>query len=134
MAYVKNPEKKKEAMKKAYANDPEKFKEASKVSYAQSFEKRKEEFRDYYAEHREDICSVKRDKYVLCHPKEGLIKAYAEGLLNKLLCNAEIKLCLTMKLNKLFKSYTKTLTNKMKSKLACRLASKHLVHEILGHS
>ena len=35
-----------------------------------------------------------------------------------------------MKLNKLFNSYTKTLTNKMKSKVACHLASSHLVHEI----
>ena len=37
-----------------------------------------------------------------------------------------------MKLNKLFNSYTKTLTNKIKSKVACRLASSHLVQEILA--
>jgi len=80
------------------ASDPEKFKKASKESYTENAEKRKEDFKNYYAEHREDICSFKRDEYVLCYPNQGLIKTFVEGFLNKLMCNAEIKLCLTMKL------------------------------------
>ena len=64
-------------------------------------------------------------------PNETTVKSYVDDLIGNLIRNPEITLCLTMKLNKMFNSYTKTLTNKMKSKVACRLASSHLVHEIL---
>ena len=46
--------------------------------------------------------------------------------------NADVKLCLTMKLCKQFSSYTKKLSNKMKAKTACRLAAKNIVHEVLS--
>ena len=59
----------------------------------------------------EKICSMKRDKYVLAHPNEGLIKSFVEGLIS---ISTDIKLGLTMKLNKLFKAYAATRTNKMK--------------------
>ena len=124
--------KKQEASKKAYANDPDKFKKSSNKNYAENSEKRKEDFKNYYVEHREEICSVKRDKYVLAHPNEGLIKSFVEGLFSKLFGSTDIKLGLTMKLNKLFKTYAATLTSKMKSKVACQLASKNLVNEILA--
>ena len=75
---------------------------------------------------------MKRDKYVLSHPNEGQIKCFVEGLSNKLMCNIDIKLCLTMKLDQQFNSYTDTLTNKVKAKVACELASTNLVNEILA--
>ena len=124
--------KKQEASKKAYAHDPDKFKKSSNKNYAQNSEKRKQDFKSYYVEHREEICSMKRDKYVLAHPNEGLIKSFVEGLLSILFGSTDIKLGLTMKLNKLFKAYAATLTNKMKSKVACQLALKNLVNEILA--
>ena len=46
--------------------------------------------------------------------------------------NPEVKVCLTLKLCKQFKCYTEKLNNKMKSKTACRLAAKNLVHQILS--
>ena len=80
MAYASDPEKFKEPSKIAYASDPEKFKKASNKSYTENSEKRKQDFKSYYVEHREDICSMKRDKYVLSHPNEGQIKCFVEGL------------------------------------------------------
>ena len=65
-------------------------------------------------------------------PNEGLVKSYVEGLLGEFMGNPEIKLCLTLKLRKQFPSYTEKLSNKMKAKTACRLAARHLVHEILS--
>ena len=62
-------------------------------------------------------------KNVLRPPNEGLVKSYAEGIFNDLLQNAEVKLCLTLKLCKEFPSYTKKLSNKMKARTACRLAA-----------
>ena len=94
--------KKKEASKKAYANDPDKIKKLLNKSYAENSEKRKQDFKNYYVEHREEICSIKRDKYVLAHPNEGLIKSFVEGLFNILFGSKDIKLSLTMKLNKQF--------------------------------
>ena len=125
--YVYDPEKFKAASKKANANDPEKFKEASKIAYANDPEKfqetskkadkknmhrRKQGFRNNYLEHKEHICSKKREEYVLRPPNEGQIKSYVEGLLRELMCNAEIKLCLTLKLQKLFPVYTESLAIK----------------------
>lgn len=61
---------------------------------------------------------------------------YVKGLFNKLASNPEIKLCVTVKLSKQYKikhSYIEALalTNNMKPKVACRLMSNNLVHEIL---
>lgn len=64
-------------------------------------------------------------------PNERLVKSYVEGLLGKFMHNPEIKLCLTLKLCKQFPSYTEKLSNKMKSKTACLLAARNVVHEIL---
>ena len=64
-------------------------------------------------------------------PNEGLIKSYVEGLLDEFMYNPEVKLCLTLKLCKQFRTYTEKLSNKMKAKTACRLAAKNLVHTIL---
>ena len=130
-AYSENPEKKREAAKRAYNKNPDKKKASLKTAYRENCEKRKAAFTDYYYEHRDDICKNKRELYVLRPPSETTVKSYVDDLIGNLMCNPEIKLCLTMKLNKLFNSYTKTLTNKIKSKVACRLASSHLVHEIL---
>ena len=71
-------------------------------------------------------------KNVLRPPNEGLVKSYAEGIFNDLLQNAEVKLCLTLKLCKEFPSYTKKLSNKMKARTACRLAARNIVHETLS--
>ena len=65
-------------------------------------------------------------------PNEGLVKLYVEGLLGEFLRNPETKLCLTVELCKQFKSYTDKLSNTLKSKTACRLAAKNLVHQILN--
>ena len=129
--YTENPEKKKEAAKRAYNKNPDKKKASSKTAYRENRAERKAAFTDYYHEHRDDICKNKRELYVLRPPNETTIHSYVDDLIGNLMRNPEIKLCLTMKLNKMFNSYTKTLTNKMKSKVACRLASSHLVHEIL---
>ena len=75
---------------------------------------------------------MKRDNYVLAHPNEGLIKSFVEGLFSILFGSTDVKLGLTMKLNKLFKAYAATLTSKMKLKVACQLASKNLLNEILA--
>ena len=71
-------------------------------------------------------------KYVLSHPNEGQIKCFVEGLSNKLMCNIDIKLRLTIKLDQQFNSNAETLTNKLKAKVACELASTNLVNEILA--
>ena len=65
-------------------------------------------------------------------PNEGLVQSYVENIWNELLQNAEVKLCLTLKLCKEFPSYTKKLSNKMKARTACRLAARSIVHEILS--
>ena len=68
-AYANNPEK----FRKAYANDPEIFKKASKDRYHANPKKKrhtkkyKEAFKANYCECREQICSKKREEYVL-HP------------------------------------------------------------------
>ena len=64
-------------------------------------------------------------------PNEELVKLHVEALLDKFMRIPEIKLCLTLELCKQFKSYTEKLSNKLKSKTACRLAAKNLVHQIL---
>ena len=46
--------------------------------------------------------------------------------------NPEVKLCLTLKLCKQFESFAQKLSKNMKSKTACRLAVRNLVHEILS--
>ena len=80
-------------------------------------QKRKQAFKENYCEHREEICSKKRKECVLRAPKEGLVKSYVEGLLNEFMRNPEVKLSLTLKLCKQFKSYTEKLSNKLKSNL-----------------
>ena len=117
---------------RSYNANPEKKREASKKSYRENTEKCKQAFKDSYHEHREEICTKKREEYVLRPPNEGLVKSYVEGLLGEFMGNPEIKLCLTLKLRKQFPSYTEKLSNKMKAKTACRLAARHLVHEILS--
>ena len=77
------------------------------------------------------MCTKKREQYVLRPPNEALVKSYVEGILGEFIGNPEIKLCLTLKLRKQFPSYTEKLSNKMKAKAACRIAARHLVHEIL---
>ena len=69
---------------------------------------------------------------MLSHPNEGQIKSFVEGLSNQLMCNVNIKLCLTMKLNQQFNLYAETLTNKLKAKVACEFASTNLVSEMLN--
>ena len=66
----------------------------------------------------------------MCAPNEGLIKSYVEGLLDEFMCNPEVKLCLTLKLCKQFRTYTEKLSNNVKAKTACRLAAENLVHTI----
>ena len=131
-AYANDPDKFKEASKKAYADHPQKFKETSKKAYKKNMHKHKQGFRNNYLEHKEQICSKKREEYVLRPPNEGQVKSYVEGLLRALMCNAEIKLCLTLKLRKLFPVYTEKFSNKMKAKTACRLAAQKIVHDILN--
>ena len=60
-------------------------------------------------------------KNVLRPPNEGLVKSYAEGIFNDLLQNAEVKVCLTLKLCKEFPSYTgtKSLMYNVSSKKHC---------------
>ena len=53
--------------------------------------KYKEAFKANY-EYREQICSKKREEYVLHPPNGGLVKSYVEGIFNELLQNAEVKL------------------------------------------
>ena len=77
------------------------------------------------------MCTKKREQYVLRPPNEALVKSYVEGILGEFMGNPEIKLCLTLKLRKQFPSYTEKLSNKMKAKTACRIAARHLVHEVL---
>ena len=36
--------------------------------------------------------AVRRDKYNLHEPNEGLVKSYVEGLLDEFMCNPEVKL------------------------------------------
>ena len=93
-------------------------------------EKRKQSFKANYCEHRKERCSKKKEEYVLRAPNEELVKLHVEALLDKFMHNPEIKLCLTLELCKQFKSYTEKLSNKLKSKTACRLAAKNLVHQI----
>ena len=95
-------------------------------------QKCKQAFKANCCEHREEICCKKQEEYVLRAPNEGLVKLYVEGLLGEFLRNPETKLCLTLELCKQFKSYTDKLSNKLKSKTACRLAAKNLVHQILN--
>ena len=130
-AYASDPDKFKEALKKAYASDPQKFKEAFKKSYKENSAKHKLSFKENYSEHREEICRKKREEYVLRVPNEGLVKSFVKGLISQFVCNPEVKLSLTLELSKQFKSYTEKLSNKLKSKTACRLAAKNLVHQIL---
>ena len=59
------------------------------------------------------------------------MKSFVEGLISQSICNPEVKLSLILQLCKQFKSYTEKLSNKLKSKTACRLATKNLVHQIL---
>ena len=145
--YANNPEKFREVKRKAYANTPERFKkaskdrynanpkkkrDASKKAYKTNAKKYKETFKANYCEHREQICGKKREEYVLRPPNEGLVKSYVKGILNQLLHNPEVKLCLTSKLHKEFPSYTKKLSNKMKARTACRLAARNIAHGILS--
>ncbi|XP_065890290.1 axoneme-associated protein mst101(2)-like [Dysidea avara] len=130
-AYVENPGKKKEASKMAYADDRETKRKASKKAYEENAEKRKNEFKDNYSEHREEICSMKRDQYVLRAPNEGLVNTFVDNLLSEFLLNADLKVCLTTKLHDHFKSYAEKLSKKMECVTACRLASRNLVHHVL---
>ena len=48
-----------------------------------------------------------------------------------MMANPEVKLCLTMNLNRSFPYYVQRLSRKLKVKMACRLAAKKLLHEAL---
>jgi len=107
LAYADNLEKKKQsskiASKVAYADNPEKKKTASKMAYEENAEKRKNDFKDNYGEHREEICSKKRDQYVLRAPNEGFVNTFVESLLSEFLRDAELKVCLTTKLHIMYR-------------------------------
>ena len=130
--YDANIEKKKESSQKRYNANPEKKREASQKTYKENTEKCKKAFKDYYYEHREEVCCNKRKEYALRPPNEIQVKSNVEGLLVEFMGNPEIKLRLTLKLCKQFPSYTEKLSNKMKAKTACRLATRNLVHDILS--
>ena len=48
-----------------------------------------------------------------------------------MMANPEVKLCLTMNLNRSFPYYVERLRRKLKIKTACRLATKKLLYEVL---
>ena len=58
--------------------------------------------------------------------------SYINTFANIFIHNPEIKLYLTMKFNKKFKSYAFKLSTSKKAKLACRIAAKKLIHKILS--
>ena len=160
-AYSTNPEKGKQASKKAYSEKPEKAKQASKEAYNKNPKKAKESFKRAYKINAENLkeasrnahksnpakakrpqrwhmqvvlinfkkplnndIQVKRRKYakkkrMLQPPKDSLVKEYVNTFANIFIQNPEIKLYLTMKFNKKFKSYVLKLNTSKKAKLAC---------------
>ena len=64
-------------------------------------------------------------------PSEDAVKNIFNELVKKMMANPEVKLCLTMNLNRSFPYYVQRLSRKLKVKMACRLAAKKLLHEAL---
>ena len=131
-AYRSNPEKAKEASKAAYRSNPLKAKEASKTAYKTNPGELKKAFKKRYSQNKVEICKEKRDKYLLQPPKDCLIKQYVTNFANSFLSNPEIKLYLTMKFNQKLTSYAMKLSTSQKAKVACRIAAKKLMHEVLS--
>jgi len=64
--------------------------------------------------------------------QEQMIKNILDELVIKMMNNAEVKLCLTMNLNRSFPFYIERLSRKLRIKTACRLAAKKLLHDALS--
>jgi len=75
---------------------------------------------------------MKQDKYLLWAPSNQLTTTFVDNLAGVIVTNAEAKLCLTMKLHRCFKFYTENLSNSMKYKTPCQIASNYLVNQVLA--
>jgi len=61
-----------------------------------------------------------------------VIKSILDDLVIKMMSNPEVKLCLTMKLNRSFPCHVKRLSKNLRIKTVCRLAAKKLLHDALS--
>ena len=60
------------------------------------------------------------------------MQQYLATLVETITSNTETRLCLTTTFHKSFHQYATTMKQKLKAKVACRMAAKQLLHQVLN--
>jgi len=86
----------------------------------------------HYAVNKQQWCKSMRDCYKLSAPNDCKVKDYLSRLYDNISENLEMKLCATMRFKKIGVIINIAKQNKLKSKLACCMETKRLLHEVLN--
>ena len=128
--YRAQPEKKKAMVRALYRARPEKKKAASQAYFARNRSARIKSFRKYHATHKQNICLVKKARYVLAQPKPAVREMYLKGLQATLLHDFEAR----SELTKAFKNEHESLARlipRVLTRTVCRLAARKLLNKSL---
>ena len=98
--------------------------------YVKNRSVRSKSFKQYHSLHKEDICLLRRARYVLAEPKPAVKEVYLKETQAHLLCDFEAR----SELIKVFKQVHKSVAERMPrilGKTVCRLAARRLVNKAL---
>ena len=81
-------------------------------------------FRKYHCCHKEKICAIKKDRYILAHPKTAVKEVYLKGIQANLFINFEARCQLINCFRRMHPCLTKQISRGL-GRTACRLASNY---------